>query len=272
VPKPADEAYDAQFETQVIAPLVARVHRRMDEKLALNDGGAELSQEATLRQRYAGESALANFITDALVARSRNFPQGAGDLAIINATAIAAGLPSGSDVTFKDLYRMLPFSDCLQVCRMRGHELLAVLRSNGARILRPGEHSGAIPGNAGGYVSRGFIHFSQALRYTIRLNDSAARAAIENPTFDGVALEQLLERTFSVVFTNYLGAGGYREAWNGERIGPGVPGGLRGFDLRPLPKHDTGLVFRNEVIAHVRSVGRIGPATGAKLDGRLTVV
>lgn len=267
-----DAAFDTLFETEVIAPLVARVQRRMDETLVINDGGADLAQEVTLRQRYSGECALANFISDALVTRSQNFPQGTADLAIVNATAIADGLPQVRDVTFKDLYRMLPFADCLQVCRMRGRDLLAVLQSNAARALRPEEVAQVASINAGGYVSRGFVHFSRALRYTLRLNDIASNAAIENPTFDGIPLERLLERTFSVVLTNYLGSGGFREAWNGTPIGAGVPGRIAGFDLRALPRHDTGLVFRNEVIAHARMVGRIGAATGAARDGRLIVI
>ncbi|MBK8740794.1 MAG: 5'-nucleotidase C-terminal domain-containing protein [Betaproteobacteria bacterium] len=264
--------FDAAFETEVIAPLVARVQARMDEKLAINDGGAEVSQATTLHQRYAGECALANFVSDALVARSRDFPQGPADLAIVNATAIAAGLPEGRDVTFKDMYRMLPFADCLQLCRMRGSDLLAILRSNAARILRPEELAGPDAVDAGGYVSRGFVHFSRSLRYTIRLQDSAAQAAIADATLDGVPLDQQLDRTLTVVFTNYLGAGGYREAWNGSPIGAGVPGNLASFDLRALPRHDTGLVFRNEIIAYARTVGRIGRATGTVLDGRLAVV
>jgi 5'-nucleotidase/UDP-sugar diphosphatase len=267
-----DQTLTTQFEAEVIVPLMARVQQRMDETVAINDGGAELAREATLRQRYAGECALANFISDALVTRSQNFPQGTADLAIVNATAIADGLPQVRDVTFKDLYRMLPFADCLQVCRMRGRDLLAVLQSNAARALRPEEVAQVASINAGGYVSRGFVHFSQALRYTLRLNDIASNAVIENPTFDGIPLERLLERTFSVVLTNYLGSGGFREAWNGTPIGAGVPGRIAGFDLRALPRHDTGLVFRNEVIAHARRVGRIGAATGAARDGRLIVV
>ena len=264
-------AFDAAFEMEVIAPLVARVQARMDEKLAINDDGAEVSQATTLRRRYAGECALANFVCDALVARSRDFPQGPADLAIVNATAIAAGLPEGRDVTFKDMYRMLPFADCLQLCRMHGSDLLAILRSNAARILRPEELGGPDAVDAGGYVSRGFVHFSRSLRYTIRLQDSAARAAIADAILDGVPLDQQLDRMLTVVFTNYLGAGGYREAWNGSPIGAGVPGNLASFDLRALPRHDTGLVFRNEVIAYARTVGRIGAATGAVLDGRLRV-
>jgi 2',3'-cyclic-nucleotide 2'-phosphodiesterase (5'-nucleotidase family) len=215
---------------------------------------------------------MANFITDALVARSRGFPQGPGDLAIINASAIADGLPAVHQVRFTDMYRIMPFADCLQVCRIHGSELLAILQSNALRILRPDELDGATTTDASGFVSRGFIHFSSALRYTIRLNADAAHATIENPAFNGVALDRLLDRSFNVVFTNYLGAGGYREAWNGTSIGSGVFGGTPGFDLRALPRHDTGLVFRNEVIAYARMVGRIGPATGARLDRRLTVI
>ncbi|MBP8295776.1 MAG: bifunctional metallophosphatase/5'-nucleotidase [Burkholderiales bacterium] len=268
----APPPFDAGFEADVIAPLVARMQARMDEKLAINDGGAEVSQATTLRQRYAGECVLANFVSDALVARSRDFPQGPADLAIVNATAIAAGLPEGSDITFKDMYRMLPFADCLQLCRMRGSDLLAILRSNAARILRPEELAGPGAVDAGGYVSRGFVHFSRSLRYTIRLQGSAAQAAIADATLDGVPLEQLLDRTLTVVFTNYLGAGGYREAWNGNPIGAGVPGNLASFDLRGLPRHDTGLVFRNEIITHAKAVGCIGRTTGAVLDGRLRIV
>lgn len=133
------------------------------------------------------------------------------------------------------------------------------------------------PGSAGeldtrGYVARGFVHFSRRLRYAIRLGASAAAARIEDPLFDGAPLAHWRERTFSVVFTNYLGAGGYPEAWNGSAIGSGVRGGIAGFDLRALPKHDTGLVFRNEIIAYARAASRIGAATGARLDGRLAVL
>lgn len=265
-------AFDAQFERDSIAPLYLRVQQRMDETVAVQDGSAELSRAATLLQRYTGECALANFISDALIARSGGFPQGKADLAIVNATAIADGLTPAGHVTFADLYRMLPFADCLQLCRIRGFELLAIVRNNAPRIVRPDERGERKEPDPGGYVSRGFLHFSGALRYTIRLNASAPDASIEDPAFGGIALETLLDQTFNVVFTNYLGAGGYREAWNGNPIGAGVAGSIAGFDMRALPRHDTGLVFRNEVIAHVRTVGLIGAATGAKLDRRLTVV
>jgi hypothetical protein len=39
-----------------------------------------------------------------------------------------------------------------------------------------------------------------------------------------------------------------------------------------LDKDDLGLVFRNEIVAHIRAAGTIGAATGARLDGRLKVV
>ena len=266
-----DDGVDVEFEVEVIAPLMRRVRARMDEALADPVDDAELSRPATRRQRYAGECALANFICDALVARSTDFPQEA-DLAIVNSTAFGDGLPSGRPVTFKDLYNVMPFADCLQVGEIRGGELRDILRNNAKRIVRPEELAGAAPIDVNGYVSRGFLHFSGALRYAIRLARSAEETTVEAVTIGGVPLERMLDRTFRVVFTNYLGAGGYGECWNGKPIGAGVPGRIAGFDFRPLPKVDTGLVFRNEVVAFVRSVGRIAADTGARRDGRLTLL
>src|SRR5258706_15828402 len=230
-----------------------------------------MSRERTLRDRYCGECALANFICDALVARSAEFPQGPVDLAIVNATAIADGLPHAGPITFKDWYRVQPFADCLQVARLSGAQLDAILQSNAHRIVRPNELS-APAIDLGGYVSRGFLHFSKALRYTLRLGTSARVAMATDITIGGARLADMPNATFRVVFTNYVGAGGYAEAWNGDPIGGGVPGTLPGFDLRSLPRLDTGLVFRNEVIAYIRDVGRIDEATGAALDGRLAVI
>ncbi len=122
-----------------------------------------------------------------------------------------------------------------------------------------------------GYVSRGFLHFSAAVRYTIVLGDDARAATIADASVLGRPLDEQPARRFRVVFTNYLGAGGYGEAWNGNPIGAGVPGAIASIDFRPFPKSDTGLVLRNEVIAHARAVGRIAADTGAWLDGRLTV-
>jgi len=267
---PATEDADLDFERRVIAPMLAKVRRRTDEVVATVDDDADLARDRTLRMRYSGECALANFICDALVARSAEFPRGPVDLAIVNSTAIADGLIAGA-ITFKDWYRVQPFADLLQIAEISMAQLLAILGSNARRIVRPEEYGGAEAIDPRGYVTRGFLHFSRGLRYTLRLGDSALDAAIADAEFGGQRIDHDPDRILRVVLTNYLGAGGYAESWNGNPIGAGVQGFLPGYDLRPLPKRDTGLVFRNEVMARVRALGHVGRATGACLDGRLVL-
>ncbi|MEO8132768.1 MAG: 5'-nucleotidase C-terminal domain-containing protein [Betaproteobacteria bacterium] len=261
---------DIAFEAEVIAPMLALVRQRIDEILATVDDDCDLSRETTLRRRYMGECALINFICDALVQRSAEMPHGPVDLAMINSTAIGDGIAPGI-AAFRDWYRVQPFADVLQIGEITGAGLASILRSNARRIVREEELTGRTPVDPRGYVPRGFLHFSGALRYTIIRGASAREATVTGATIAGVPLETMRATLFRVMFTNYLGAGGYAESWNGSPIGAGVPGTLAGFDLRGIPKHDTGLVFRNEVIAHVRTVGRVGASTGAILDGRMTL-
>jgi len=267
----ADDADDA-FERAIIAPMLARVERRTAEVLATIGDDTDLSRATTLRQRYCGECALVNFVCDALVERSAQFAEGRADLAIVNSTAIADGLPSRAELTFDDWYRVQPFADTLQVAELTHAELMAILASNARRVVRPEELAGPRAVDTSGYVSRGFLHFSRELRYTLVLNANAGEAAVADATFRGRPLRDAADAPqIRVVFTNYLGAGGYAESWNGSPIGARVPGFLPGYDLRPIPKRDTGLVFRNEVIAYLRAAGRIDAKRGARLDGRLVV-
>jgi 2',3'-cyclic-nucleotide 2'-phosphodiesterase (5'-nucleotidase family) len=262
---------DIEFEARVIAPLVARVRERTEEVLATTDRDESLSRATTLVQRYTCENALLNFICDALVERSAEFPHGPVELAMVNSTAIADGLPAAGTITFADWYRVQPFADTLQIGTLSAAELIAILASNAQRVVRPEELIGPGAIDLRGYVSRGFLHFSKALRYTLRLGTSARDASTGDAELGGRALAGDPRRTIRVAFTNYLGAGGYAESWNGNPIGAGVQGCLPGYDLRDIPRHDTGLVFRNEVIAHIRLVGHVGASSGARIDGRLSV-
>jgi hypothetical protein len=63
-------------------------------------------------------------------------------------------------------------------------------------------------------------------------------------------------------------AGG-NEGWNGNPVGTGLPESIIGFDIGGLENRDTGLVYRNEIIAFIRDKGRVGESTGAKKDGRV---
>ena len=55
-------------------------------------------------------------------------------------------------------------------------------------------------------------------------------------------------------------------------MGAGLPDDVMGFDLAALPKNDTGLVYRNEIIAYIREKGSVSAETGAVKDGRLTII
>ena len=76
---------------------------------------------------------------------------------------------------------------------------------------------------------------------------------------------------FTVVFNSYIGNGGGDSCWNGKKI-PDIAAEVTGFDIGSLPKIDTGLIYRNEIIADIRTQGGIDAAKGAALDGRVTLV
>jgi len=51
-----------------------------------------------------------------------------------------------------------------------------------------------------------------------------------------------------------------------------VPWEVIGCDLTALPRRDTGFVYRNEIVNHIRGLGTIDTEHGATKDGRLRVV
>lgn len=264
--------YDTAFEAQVIAPLLSRLDSRLAAVIGRIEGAPAIDEAAVQAERYVGECALANFLTDSVVERSSHFPGGGQvDAALFNATGLAAGLPTSGPVTFQQVYEVNPFADSILICQMTGRQILAMLTSNARRIVRPEELT------AGGidvtkYVSRGFLHFSAGLRYTIALGPSVMETTVPQASIGGVDLRANLDRLFRIGMNTYIAGGGYGEAWNGNPIGGGVPGQIASFDIRALPKLDTGLVYRNEVIARIRETGIIAPSTGARRDGRLQVI
>ena len=265
-----DGDYDRDFEEAHVKPLRDALEVKLAEIIGTVAADAEISRETTVAQRYVGEAAIANFMNDALVERSSTFPGGKVDLAAFNATGLAAGVEPGK-LSFRAWYDVMPYADTVHVATMTGAQIRDMLISNAKRIVRPEElKAGKVDLN--GFVSRGFLHFSSGLRYAVKLGGSVAEATAENITIHGQPIGQVLDRTFTVAFGTYMALGGFGEAWNGKPIGGGVPGGIKSFSLKALPYDHTGLVYRNEVIAQIRAIEQISPATGAKLDGRLTVL
>ncbi|WP_319530099.1 5'-nucleotidase C-terminal domain-containing protein [uncultured Cohaesibacter sp.] len=259
--------WDAAFEDRVVAPLL----RELDSKLAETIGMVEadtLGKDATVASRYIGENALANFMNDAVVARSVTFPNGKVDFALFNATGLSAGVATGA-LTFKAWYDVMPYADAIHVATMTGAQIRDMLQNNVARLLRPEEEEAT---DKNGFVSRGFLHFSSGIRYEIELGEDAKSAKAVNITLNGQPIEDVLDKSFTMAINTYIALGAFGETWNGKPIGGGVKGDIASMDLRALDYDHTGLVYRNEVIGYIRDQKVVTEENGAKLDGRLAVL
>nr|WP_321526358.1 5'-nucleotidase C-terminal domain-containing protein [uncultured Cohaesibacter sp.] len=258
--------WDAAFENAVVAPLLKQLDSKLAETIGTVDTEA-LGRNVTIASRYIGESALGNFMNDAVVARSETFPGGKVDFALFNATGLSAGVEKGP-LTFKAWYDVMPYADAIHVATMTGAQLRDMLNNNAVRLLRPEEAKDV---DLNGFVSRGFLHFSSGIRYEIALGADAKSAKAVNITLNGKPIEDVLDKKFTLAINSYIAFGAYGETWNGKPISGGVAGDIPSFDLRELDYDHTGLVYRNEVIAFIRDQKVITEANGAKLDGRLVV-
>ena len=260
--------YDAAFEAAHIEPLRTALEGKLAETIGTVTAGAAVSTRTVMADRYSRETALLNFMNDALVARSGSFPGGAVDVALFNATAILSGVADGP-LSFGQWYDVMPYADQVHVTTMTGAQIREMLHSNAKRVVRPGEEDAL---DLNGFISRGFLHFSDALRYELVLDASAAQAHARAITIKGRPIEEVLDQPFRIAINTYIRLGAFSEAWNGQTIGAGVAGDIKGMDLRGLAYKDTGLVYRNEIIARIRETGGISAEAGAATDGRLKVI
>lgn len=270
-----DDDYDVEFETTVMQPLYAALEDKLQEIIGVAGTSNDLSHEQTINDRYVGESVIANFMNDAIVAQSETFPTKNGqsqkvDIAAFNASGVNAGVELGADITFNSWYDVMPYADMIVVTPMSGAQVKQLVESNAQRVVRPEELQGENPLNLNSYISRGFLHFSKDLRYSIKLNADATQTIAENITFKGEPIDNLLEQIFNVAFGDYIALRG-GEGWKGEKIGAGLPDEVLGFDIASLQKNDTGLVYRNEIIAYIKKVGVVDETTGAVKDGRVVI-
>ncbi|MEK8020467.1 MAG: 5'-nucleotidase C-terminal domain-containing protein, partial [Candidatus Parabeggiatoa sp.] len=190
------------------------------------------------------------------------------DIAVFNATGVNGGVEPNSEITFNDWYSVMPYADMIIVTPMTGQQIKEMVMSNAQRIVRPEEVKGD---NVLGFISRGFLHFSKALRYTIKLNSDATSTIAQDITLKGEPINSVLDKTFNVAFSDYIALRG-SEGWHGEKVGHGLPDDVIGFDIASLPKNDTGLVYRNEIIVYIKENGILDDSTGAVKDGRVQVI
>lgn len=183
------------------------------------------------------------------------------------ASGLSAGVANGP-LYFKQWYDVIPYADAVHGAALTVAQIQQMLDNNAKRILRC-EEVGAT--DLAGFVSRGFLHFSKDIRYAIELGASAADARAVDVTLFGQPIAEVLDRSFTMVINTYIALGAVGESWNGGPIGGGVPGKIASMDLRKLSYDNTGLVYRNEVIAFIRDAGTVSGESGALLDNRLAV-
>ncbi len=274
-----DSDIDLSFENTVIQPLYTLLKAKLSEVLGTVGSFSELTTENTINKRYLGQTAIHNFMNDAILERSKTFPvrpdgTNAVDIAVFNASGVSSGVTPSSTLTFNDWFNVMPYADLIEVINMSGQQIKDMLESNAQRILRSSElesNGGTIKAadlSAFAY-SYGFLHFSKSLKYTIKLNDAPRNATVQNITINGQPLENMLNKTFRVAFGDYIALRG-GENWKGQTTELGRP--AKGFDLTALPRDETGLVYRNEIIEFIRTVGKVDESTGAAIDDRLTII
>jgi 2',3'-cyclic-nucleotide 2'-phosphodiesterase (5'-nucleotidase family) len=249
---PADE----EFERQEVQPILDQVKPILARRLGRVTDHPDLTAEAARFRFSAGESALANLITDGLVARTRTagYPV---DLAAIDASAIYGGLPVGGELTFGDWFSLMPFADTVRIHRMTGRQLEVLVNDNARRTDRPGEP----------HVERGFLQFSQGMRYTVELNESRRSARAIDIMVDNRPLENQLERLFLVACTSFVReAAACWEEYARNQLELSVVESLGSLHA------DTDLLVRDELIEHIRAFDGVTEQAGALRDGRLRII
>ncbi len=251
----ADLPVDESFEQEQVRPLIARMHERAKQNLGRVVNHPDLSTDAARNRIAVGETALMNFITDALVARCR----AAGldvDFAMLDSCCIHAGLPTGGPLTLGDWRKVMPYADTVEVHTVTAEQLQRLLQDNAYRLDRPDEP----------HLERGFLHFSQHVRYQIDPGASREAARAVQITVDGVPLSDLPERTFHVACTGCIRR--QAQAWE-EHVAE--QGRLDLLRLEDLPRHSTDLILRDEIKAYIKAHGGVTEEGGARRDGRLHI-
>ncbi len=255
--------YDAEFENAHIKPLIDEIEKTLTREIAKVTTNA-LSFEDTVLDRYAGESALINFMCDAIHTRLNEATYKV-DICLLNGATVLSGVEPGS-LSLGAWFDVMPYPDQVFILTITGKELETILNNNAKRILRPEEIEHI---DYHDFLPRGYFHSSKQLRYTIDLGNAAKDAQATGIEINGTPIAALYDQQFKVAMPTYLALGAFGERWNGQTIGGGVADEPAGYDLRQLPATNTGLIFRNQISAYILSLG--GLVDRNYKDGRLTI-
>jgi 2',3'-cyclic-nucleotide 2'-phosphodiesterase (5'-nucleotidase family) len=244
---------DESFERNEVQPLIKKLHPLFTRRLGRVDTPPDLGTETIRNDFAASELSLANFITDALVIRCQALGYDV-DFAMIDSSSLRCGLQAGTDLTFSDWFNLMPFADSIRLCHMTGHQVKAFLADNALRADRPGEP----------HTERGFVQFSQQVRYTVELGPTRCDSRAIEITVDNVPLDKQLERDFLVACSSF-----FREAAAAWEEHADQELGLPLVNVREWPRIDTDRFLRDEMIAYVCEREGVTKEGGARRDGRL---
>jgi 5'-nucleotidase/UDP-sugar diphosphatase len=252
----AQQSIDEQFEQENVKPLVEIARPLFTRSLGRVADHPDLSKDAVKNNFAAGESALANFIADALVARCRANEYDV-DLALVDGSVVRTGLPVGGELPFGVWFNLMPFADVLRIIWITGGQLQLLVQDNACRVDLPTEP----------HTERGFLHFSRQVRYRIEIGNSRKEIHAADIMVNGIPIEQQLDRSFQLVCSSFIR--GLAAPW--ERYARNTLG-LPIMDIDLVSHLDTPLYMRDELVAYITENGGVTEAGGAKRDGRVQIV
>lgn len=247
----ADLPADQAFETEQIKPILTSLKNTLNRPLGQVMFHPDLGADVVQNDFASTESALANFVTAGMVQRLRAKGYQA-DFAMTDAAILKTGIPSKT-LIYADWFALMPYADTLRLFQVTGQQLLDFLQDNARRANRWGEP----------HIERGFVQFSEQIRYKITLGDRAMAAKVEAVFVNGVPLELQLDRTFMMASHSFVRqlARGWEQSISQESFSV--------MTLDTLPAKDTGLFLREELIAYIEAQGGVLASGGATRDGRL---
>ncbi len=251
----AEMPVDEEFEREYVAPLFEKVRPMFEQKLGRVVDSWEVTKDACCDDCAFNESALHNFITDTMVSRSK----AAGfdvDFAALDSSALRAGLTPGSELRYIDWLRVMPYADTLVICSLTGEQLRDFIEDNARRVDISGEP----------HKERGFLQFSQEIRYRIEINANRSKIRALDITVAGIPIEKQLDKTFHFVGTSFFR--GFAYTWEKQTS---ISMDLFLFHPKTEACHDTGLFVRDLMLAQIEQFGGVTREGGAKKDGRLIV-
>lgn len=261
--------YDVAFQTTIIDPLKKLLDEKMMKRLATVEENPDIAIDNTINDRYKGESAIANFMNDAIVKRSENIGEKL-DFAVFNSSAIN-GIKSGGDIAYQDWYNVMPYADNIVIYELTGQDMKDFITDVSKRIYREDELMPSGKEDPSLFLERGFLHFSSGVRYEVALGATPMENEVKNITLHGKPIDDVLDETFVIAFNTYLSTG--RGGWAGEPIGQGLPDSYKGLDLTAFEGHDTGLVYRNQIIEYILDdLKGVVTKEDAKKDDRVKIL